>query len=248
MRRLGGKTALITGAARGIGYAIADRFAREGADIAVMDIALEGAEGAAGRLAGYGITARAYHVNVADEESVETAIKAAAADFGRIDILVNNAGITRDGLLIRMKKADWDSVLAINLTGTYLVSKAAARFMMKARTGTVVNIASVVGVMGNPGQVNYCAAKAGAIGFTKSLALEMAAYGITVNAVAPGFIDTDMTTALPDMVKEEMLKRIPLRKLGQAEDVADAVVFLASDSAKYITGETIHVNGGMYMD
>ncbi len=247
MRRLDGKTALITGAARGIGYAIADRFAREGADIAVMDITLEGAEAAAGRLAGHGITARAYHVNVSDEESVETAIKAAASDFGRIDILVNNAGITRDGLLIRMKKADWDSVLAINLTGTYLVSKAAVRFMMKARTGTVVNIASVVGVMGNPGQANYAASKAGVIGLTKTMAKEFASRGITVNAVAPGYIKTEMTEHLPEEAREAFLRAIPLCRPGTPEEVSDAVLFLASEDARYITGQVLCVDGGMIM-
>jgi 3-oxoacyl-[acyl-carrier protein] reductase len=186
-------------------------------------------------------------LNVSDDASVEAVVKAIGEEFGTITVLVNNAGITRDNLLMRMKPEEWDSVINTNLTSLYRVCKACLRPMMKAKTGRIVNIASVVGVSGNAGQTNYAAAKAGMIGFTKSLAQEVGSRGITVNAVAPGFIDTDMTRELPDAQREALLSAIPLARLGQPEEIAAAVAFLASDAAGYVTGETIHVNGGMYM-
>jgi 3-oxoacyl-[acyl-carrier protein] reductase len=247
MPRLKGKVACVTGAARGIGLAIAERFAREGANVAVCDVDLDGARESAKKLTELGVDARAYGMNVADEESVAAAVKAITGDFGTLDILVNNAGITRDTLMIRMKKDDWDRVIDINLTGTYLVSKAAIRPMMKARAGTIVNIASVVGLIGNPGQANYAASKAGIIGLTKAMAKEFAGRSITVNAVAPGYIATEMTEHLPDEAKQAFLDAVPFNRPGTPEEVADAVLFLASDESRYITGQVLCVDGGMVM-
>jgi 3-oxoacyl-[acyl-carrier protein] reductase len=231
-----GQVALVTGGARGIGRSIAERLAAGGADIVVADIALDAAEETAGELAKTGVWAIARVADVADGE-----------EMGRLDILVNNAGITRDGLVMRMKDEDWDSVLAINLKSVFLCSKEAVKVMAKQRYGRIVNIASVVAFMGNPGQANYSASKAGMVGLTKTVAREYASRGITANAVAPGFIVTAMTDALPENVKEEMLRAIPLGKFGTPGDVAEAVAFLASTNASYITGQAIHVNGGMYM-
>ena len=247
MPRLKGKVACVTGAARGIGLAIAERFAREGANVAVCDVDLEGARESAEKLTELGVDARAYGMNVADEESVAAAVKAITDDFGSLDILVNNAGITRDTLMIRMKKDDWDRVIDINLTGTFLVSKAAIRPMMKARAGTIVNIASVVGLIGNPGQANYAASKAGIIGLTKAMAKEFAGRSITVNAVAPGYIATEMTEHLPDEAKQAFLDAVPFNRPGTPEEVADAVLFLASEESRYITGQVLCVDGGMVM-
>jgi 3-oxoacyl-[acyl-carrier protein] reductase len=242
-----GQVALVTGGARGIGRSIAERLAAGGADIVVADIALDAAEETAGELAKTGVRAIASAADVADGESVASLIKESVEEMGRLDILVNNAGITRDGLVMRMKDEDWDSVLAINLKSVFLCSKEAVKVMAKQRYGRIVNIASVVAFMGNPGQANYSASKAGMVGLTKTVAREYASRGITANAVAPGFIVTAMTDALPENVKEEMLRAIPLGKFGTPGDVAEAVAFLASTNASYITGQAIHVNGGMYM-
>jgi len=242
-----GQVALVTGGARGIGKSISLRLAREGVNIAVADVMLDAAQETAKELEGMGVKAMAVEMNVSSGESVAAAIKKVAADMGRIDILVNNAGITRDGLIMRMKEEDWDAVLSINLKSVFLCSKEIFRTMSKQRYGRIVNIASVVAFMGNAGQANYSASKAGMMGLTKTTAREYASRGITVNAVAPGFIITAMTDKLSDDVKQAMMANIPLGEFGTAEDVAEAVCFLASPASKYITGQAIHVNGGMYM-
>ena len=241
------KVALITGSAQGIGKAIAMTLAGEGADCVITDVNLDRAEETAREIGNLGRRAIAVRGNVADAEDVAGLVKRSIAEMGKIDILVNNAGITRDGLLMRMKDADWDLVLDINLKGAFLCTRAVARPMMKQRSGRIINIASIVGAMGNAGQANYTASKAGLIGLTKTAAREMASRGITCNAVAPGFIDTAMTQALSDDVKENLYAQIPMGRLGTSADVAQAVAFLASDGAAYITGQVIHVNGGMYM-
>jgi len=239
--------ALVTGASRGIGKAIAQALGAQGMTVVGTATSDSGAEAISDSLAASGITGRGMCLDVSDDASVETAIKTIGDEFGTVTVLVNNAGITRDNLLMRMKPEEWDAVINTNLSSLYRVCKACLRPMMKAKTGRIVNIASVVGVSGNAGQTNYAAAKAGMIGFTKSLAQEVGSRGITVNAVAPGFIDTDMTRELPEAQKEALLSAIPLARLGQPEEIAAAVAFLASPSSGYITGETIHVNGGMYM-
>ncbi|QQE76079.1 3-oxoacyl-[acyl-carrier-protein] reductase [Brevibacillus composti] len=243
-----GKTALVTGASRGIGRAIALTLAEAGANIVVN---YSGSEAAAAetvaKVKELGRDAIMVRANVSQAEEVNEMFKTALDHFGSIDILVNNAGITRDNLLMRMKEEEWDDVIAINLKGVFNCIKAATRPMMKQRSGRIINITSIVGVMGNPGQANYVAAKAGVIGLTKTTARELASRGITVNAVAPGFIDTDMTAALPEDVKSAMMNQIPLGRFGQAEDIARVVLFLASDAAGYMTGQTLHVDGGMYM-
>ncbi|MDX1765280.1 MAG: 3-oxoacyl-[acyl-carrier-protein] reductase [bacterium] len=244
---LTGKVALITGSAQGIGKAIAMTLAGEGADCVITDVNVDMAEKTAREIGALGRRAIAVRGNVADSEEVAGLIKRSMEEMGKIDILVNNAGITRDGLLMRMKDADWDLVLDINLKGSFLCTRAVARPMMKQRSGRIINIASIVGAMGNAGQANYTASKAGLIGLTKTTARELASRGITCNAVAPGFIDTAMTQALSDDVKESLYAQIPMGRLGTSEDVARAVAFLASDGAAYITGQVIHVNGGMYM-
>jgi 3-oxoacyl-[acyl-carrier protein] reductase len=241
------KTALITGAAQGIGKAIAKAFAKEGANIVVSDINLELATQTASELKGTGVKAIAVKMNVAELPEVEAGVKKAIEEVGKIEILVNNAGITRDNLLFRMKKEDWDAVLSINLTGVFNLCKGISRLMMKERYGKIINIASISGEMGNVGQANYSASKAGVIGLTKTLARELAPRGVTVNAIAPGFIQTAMTDRIPEEIKKKMLEQIPLGKLGQPEDVAAASLFLASSAADYITGQVIRVNGGMYM-
>ncbi len=247
MLSLEGKIALVTGASRGIGQAVAQKLAQNGAFVYGTATTEQGAKAIdeyfeQQQLAGKGLV-----LDVTDAKQVEQLMEHFAASHQYPGILVNNAGITADNLLLRMEDEEWYKVIETNLNAVYRLSKACLTPMFKARWGRIISIGSVVGVSGNSGQVNYTAAKAGIIGFSKSLAQEIGRRGITVNVVAPGFINTDMTQALPDAVKEEMLKRIPMRKLGEAEDVANAVAFLASDSAKYITGETIHVNGGMYM-
>lgn len=242
-----GQVALVTGGARGIGLAIARRLAAEGVSIVVADIMEDVAKEAAAELAKSGVKTMALVMNVSNSESVAKAVADAKERMGRIDILVNNAGITRDGLIMRMKEEDWDAVLNINLKSVFLCTKEVVKVMAKQRYGRIVNIASVVAFMGNAGQANYCAAKAGMVGLTKTTAREYASRGITVNAVAPGFIKTAMTDALPDNVKQDMMNAIPLGSFGTPEDVAEAVTFLASPGAGYITGNTIHVNGGMYM-
>lgn len=244
---LKGKVALVTGSAQGIGKAIAISLAREGADVIISDVNLEKAEETAKEIGAMGVKTLAIKANVADFAEVEGMIDKVIAEFKKIDILVNNAGITRDNLIVRMKEEDWDLVLDINLKGTFNCIKAAIRPMSKQRSGKIISIASIVGVMGNAGQANYVASKAGVIGLTKTVAREYANRGINVNAVAPGFIDTAMTQALSQDVRDNLAKQIPMGRLGTSEDVADAVKFLASDKANYITGQVIHVNGGMWM-
>jgi len=244
---LSGKVALVTGAAQGIGKAIALLLARNGADVVVSDINLEKAQETANEIEGMGRRSFAIKVNVADLKDVEQMVKAIVEQFGRIDILVNNAGITRDRLILRMTEEDWDAVLDVNLKGTFNCTKAAIRYMSKQRSGKIVNIASVTGEMGNPGQANYAASKAGVIGFTKTIAREFAGRGINVNAIAPGYIQTPMTDAVPEKAKEELKRMIPMERLGKPEDVAQAVLFLVSENSSYITGQVLNVNGGIYM-
>ncbi len=244
---LAGKIALVTGAAQGIGRDIALALAADGADAAICDVNLEAAQKTSADIEALGKKSLALKANVAASADVTAMIDQVVGKFGKIDILVNNAGITRDGLILRMKDEDWDLVLSINLKGAFLCAKAALKYMSKQRSGTIINIASIVGAMGNAGQANYVASKAGLIGLTKTIAREYANRGITANAVAPGFIDTAMTQALSENVRTELAKQIPMGKLGTPADVANAVRFLASPWASYITGQVIHVNGGMYM-
>lgn len=245
---LDGRHALVTGASRGIGRAIALHLAAEGAAVALNFAGnVAAAEAVRKEIEGAGGKAILVPADVADETAATEMVEKTIEAFGAIDILVNNAGITRDGLLLRMKEEDWDAVLNTNLKGVFHCSKAAAKFMMKKRYGRIVNMASVVGLVGNSCQANYAAAKAGVIGFTKALAKELAGRGITVNAIAPGFIRSDMTDVLPDTVKETMLAGIPLGRAGEPEDVAKAALFLASDQAAYITGQVLTVDGGMVM-
>ncbi len=242
---LEGEVALVTGASRGIGAAIAAALAGAGATV----IGTATSDGGAGAVnEALGDRGRGIVLDIADDESVEAALKDINAQEGPPTILVNNAGITRDNLLMRMKPEEWNAVIATNLSGVYRLSKGCLRGMMKARRGRIINIASVIGIMGNAGQSNYAAAKAGVIGFSKSLAREIGSRNITVNVVAPGFIDTDMTRVLPEDQRAAMLAQVPLGRLGAGEDIADAVLFLASKAAAYVTGETLHVNGGMLMD
>lgn len=242
---LASEIALVTGASRGIGKAIAQTLAADGATVIGTATTDAGADNITTWLQDSG--GRGMRLNVTDAGSVADVIKQITTDFGDISILVNNAGITRDNLLMMMKDDQWNDIIETNLTSIFRLSKAVLRKMMKARKGRIINIASVVGSTGNPGQTNYSAAKAGMLGFTKSLAREIGSRNITVNAVAPGFIDTDMTRELSDEQREALVAQIPLGRLGQAQDIADAVAFLASPKAAYITGETLHVNGGMYM-
>lgn len=242
---LNGEVALVTGASRGIGASIAAALAGAGAVVIGTATSQGGADGISEALGDRG---RGVVLNVADQDSVDAALKDIQENEGAPTILVNNAGITRDNLLMRMKQDEWDDVIATNLTGTYRVSKACLRGMMKAKKGRIISIASVIAVMGNAGQANYAATKAGMVGFSKSLAREIGSRGITVNVVAPGFIDTDMTRDLPEDNRAAMLTQVPLGRLGDGEDIANAVLFLASAGGAYITGETLHVNGGMVMD
>ncbi len=242
---LQGEIALVTGASRGIGAAIADELAAQGATVIGTATTESGAAAIGARLAAQGGHGRA--LNVTEPGAIDALIEAVGKEFGAITILVNNAGITRDNLLMRMKDEDWQAILDTNLTSVYRTSKAVMRGMMKARKGRIINIASVIGVTGNAGQANYAAAKAGIIAFSKSLAKEIGSRGVTVNVVAPGFIDTDMTKDLPEDAKAAMLGQVALGRLGEPADIAKAVGFLASPSASYITGETLHVNGGLYM-
>lgn len=248
MGKLDGKTAVVTGASRGIGRAIALQLASEGANVVVN---FSGSEQKANQVVeevqNLGSQGIAVQANISDSDSVAQLMNATLEQFGSIDILVNNAGITRDNLLMRMKEDEWDDVINTNLKGVFLCTKAVTRQMMKQRAGRIINISSIVGVMGNAGQANYVAAKAGVIGLTKTTARELASRNIMVNAIAPGFITTEMTDTLPEDVKSSMLAQIPLAKLGQPEDIAKAVVFLASDDASYMTGQTLHIDGGMYM-
>jgi 3-oxoacyl-[acyl-carrier protein] reductase len=245
---LEGKVALVTGATRGIGRAIALRLGKQGATVVGTATSESGAATISEFLAEANIKGSGMVLNVTDVDSIETVISETEKQFGAPTILVNNAGITRDNLLMRMKDEEWSDIIETNLTPIYRLSKRCLRAMTKARTGRIITITSVVGVMGNAGQTNYAAAKAGVIGFTKSLAREVGARGITVNAVAPGFIDTDMTSSLPEAHKATLLEQVPVKRLGAPEEIASAVSYLASDDAAYVTGETIHVNGGMYMN
>jgi 3-oxoacyl-[acyl-carrier protein] reductase len=241
------QVALVTGASRGIGQAIAIELGKQGITVIGTATSEKGAENITAYLSENGITGKGLVLNVTDKDSVDELLKSMKDEFSMPDILINNAGITRDNLLMRMKEDEWSDIINTNLTSIYRVSKACLRSMMKNRFGRIISIASVVGLTGNPGQSNYAAAKAGILGFTKSLAREIGSRGITVNAVAPGFIDTDMTRALPEEAKKALISQIPLERLGDATDIAKAVTFLASADAAYITGETINVNGGMYM-
>lgn len=247
MGSLSGKIAIVTGGGQGIGRSVAERLAREGAPVAVWDLDLSGATETARAIASLGVEGEPRKVDVASWEEVKAAVETVVQRWGRIDILVNNAGVTRDGLLVRMQPADWEFVLSVNLNGTFHCTKAVLPVMIKQRSGRIVNLASVVGAMGNAGQANYAASKAAVIGFTKSVAREYAARNITANAVAPGFIDTLMTRKLPEETRESLKRQIPLGRLGQPEDVAHAVGFLVSEEASYITGQVLHVNGGMLM-
>ena len=245
---LTGKTAVVTGGSRGIGRAICIELAKQGANVVVnYSGSVDKAKQVVSEIEQLGAKAIAVQANVADSAAVDSMMKQAIEVFGTLDILVNNAGITRDNLLMRMKEQEWDEVVDTNLKGVFLCTKAVTRQMMKQRAGRIINISSIVGVAGNPGQANYVAAKAGVIGLTKTCAQELASRNILVNAIAPGFITTEMTDSLPEELKEAMLKQIPLAKLGQPEDVAKAVVFFASDQANYITGQTLHIDGGLVM-
>lgn len=242
------KSALVTGASRGIGRSIAFQLAEEGYNVAVNYAgSKEKAEAVVEEIKAKGVDSFAIQANVADADEVKAMIKEVVSQFGSLDVLVNNAGITRDNLLMRMKEQEWDDVIDTNLKGVFNCIQKATPQMLRQRSGAIINLSSVVGAVGNPGQANYVATKAGVIGLTKSAARELASRGITVNAVAPGFIVSDMTDALSDELKEQMLTQIPLARFGQDTDIANTVAFLASDKAKYITGQTIHVNGGMYM-
>ena len=247
MSQLTNQIAVVTGAGRGIGRAIALKFAHEGADVVVVSRTQENSEKVATEIRALGRKAWAHAVDVADAAAVNAAAEKILAEAGKVDVLVNNAGVTRDGLLMRMDDADWDTVLNTNLKGAFLVTKAFSRAMLKARTGRVINISSVIGLIGNAGQCNYAASKAGLIGFTQSCAREFAARGVTVNAIAPGFIETDMTAELNDTLKTEILKKIPLGTLGQADDIAAAALYLAAPSGRYVTGQVLTVDGGMVM-
>lgn len=242
------RIALVTGATRGIGKAILHALAASGCAVVGTATSAAGAADIAAALSAAGFNGEGLQLDVNDAAQVDAAIDGILARYGRIDILVNNAGITRDNLLMRMKDDEWAAIIETNLTSVFRLSRAVLRPMMKARFGRIVNIASVVGVSGNAGQTNYAAAKAGMIGFSKSLAQEVGSRGITVNCVAPGFVDTDMTKSLPEAARVKLMERIPLGKLGLPEDIAHAVAYLASEGAAYVTGATLHVNGGMYMD
>ena len=242
------KSVVITGSARGIGKAIALKFGGLGANLVIVDMNEEATKATAEELKGLGYNAIAVTCNVTKEEDCAAMVDATVKAFGSVDVLINNAGITKDTLLMRMKKEQWDAVIAVNLTGTYNATQAAIKTMMKQKSGNIVNLTSVVGIDGNAGQTNYAAAKAGIFGFSKSLAREVGSRNITVNCVAPGFIDTDMTRSLSTEHQQTLIQHVPLGRLGRPEEVASAVAFLASSAAGYITGTTLHVNGGMYMD
>jgi 3-oxoacyl-[acyl-carrier protein] reductase len=247
MNQLANQIAVVTGAGRGIGRAIALKFAAEGADVVCVSRTQENSEKAASEVRALGRKAWAFAVDVADSSAVTAAAEKILAEAGRVDILVNNAGVTRDGLLMRMSDADWDAVLDTNLKGAFLVTKAFFRAFARQRSGRIINISSVIGLIGNPGQANYAASKAGLIGFTQSVARELAGRGVTVNAIAPGFIETDMTSVLNEELKANILKQIPLGKFGSAEDIAGAALFLAGAAGSYVTGQVLTVDGGMVM-
>ena len=247
MNLLEGKVAVVTGAGRGIGRAIALRFAAEGAEVVCVSRTVENSAKVADEVRALGRRAWAHAVDVADAQAVEAVTTAILGETGRVDILVNNAGVTRDGLLMRMSEADWDTVLDTNLKGAFLVTRSFTRPLLKQRSGRIINVASVIGLIGNAGQCNYAASKAGLIGLTKSMAREFASRGITCNAIAPGFITTDMTSVLGEDLKAELLKRIPLNGFGEAEDIAQAALYLAGPGGRYVTGQVLVVDGGMVM-
>lgn len=248
MKLLEGKTALITGAARGIGKALAIKFAQEGANIAFTDLVIdENGKQTEEEIASYGVKAKGYAANAANFAETEEVVNKVKEDFGRIDILVNNAGITKDGLMMRMSEQQWDAVIAVNLKSAFNFIHAVLPIMMRQRSGSIINMASVVGVHGNAGQANYAASKAGLIALAKSIAQEVGSRGIRANAIAPGFIETAMTAALPDNIRAEWVQKIPLRRGGQVEDIANVATFLASDLSSYVTGQVIQVDGGMNM-
>lgn len=247
MFNLDGKICLVTGATRGIGQAIAKHLGAQGATVIGTATSQAGADSISQYINDAGLNGKGLVLNVGDADSIEACLKTITDEFGAITVLINNAGITRDNLMLRMKEDEWDDIMTTNLKSVYRLSKGVLRGMMKARSGRIINITSVVGVSGNAGQANYAAAKAGVIGFTKSLAQEVASRGITVNAVAPGFIDTDMTKALAEEQREALMLNIPAKRLGLPEDIAASVLYLASDEAAYMTGSTLHVNGGMLM-
>jgi 3-oxoacyl-[acyl-carrier protein] reductase len=247
MSHLADQIAVVTGAGRGIGRAIALKFAAEGADVVCVSRTVENSEKVAGEIRALGRKAWAHAVDVSDSAAVNAAAEKILAECGKVDILVNNAGVTRDGLLMRMSDADWDTVLNTNLKGAFLFTKAFARAFAKQRSGRIINLTSIIGLIGNAGQCNYAASKAGLIGLTQSVARELASRGVTVNALAPGFIETDMTAGLNQELKDGLLKRIPLNSFGRPEDIAHAALFLASPGARYITGQVLTVDGGMVM-
>ena len=247
MAILAGKIALVTGAARGIGRAIAEKLADEGADVALCDLKRDWLADTAKAVTEKGRKTECFAVDVSKGSEVQAAVAAALKSFGKIDILVNNAGITKDGFLVRMSEEDWDAVLTVNLKGTFLFSKALAKVMMKQRTGVIVSVASIIGMIGNAGQCNYAASKAGVIAFTKSAARELASRNIRVNAVAPGYIQTKMTETLPEDIRNKMLAAIPVARFGVPDDVANVVLFLAGDASAYMTGQVLSVSGGMVM-
>jgi 3-oxoacyl-[acyl-carrier protein] reductase len=246
-RPLDGKTAIVTGGTRGIGAAVAALLAEHGAAVVVSGRDAARLQHAVQELEERGASVHGVVADAAKREDADRLVEAAKERYGRLDLLVNNAGITRDGLLIRMKDDDWDRVMEVNLRGAFLVSRAAAKLMVRQRSGRIINIASTAGAMGNPGQANYSAAKAGLIGFTKATARELAHWGILVNAVAPGLIETDMAAAIPAAAREALLEQVPLKRIGSAREVAEMVGFLAGDGAAYVTGQVFHVNGGLYM-
>jgi 3-oxoacyl-[acyl-carrier protein] reductase len=247
MATMTGKVALVTGAARGIGQAIAKKLAAEGCDVALCDLKAEWLAETVGLIEAMGRKVKCFEVDVGNAAAVDAAVNGAVKEFGKIDILINNAGITKDTLMIRMSEQDWDAVMTVNLKGTFLFTKAVARPMMKQRTGAIVNVASIIGLIGNAGQCNYAASKAGVIALTKSAAKELASRNVRVNAVAPGFIETKMTEALPEEVRTKMLGAIPMGRFGQPEDVANVVLFLAGDMSSYMTGQVLPICGGMVM-
>jgi len=247
MKRLEEKVAVVTGAARGIGFGIATKYAEEGAQVVIIDLFQDGVDAAVKKLSEQGHKVIGFAADVTDGETIGNIFKQLSKDFGKIDILVNNAGITRDGLLMKMKESDWDMVMNVNLKGTFICTQKVCRYMMKKRNGAIINIASVIGLMGNAGQANYAASKGGTIAFTKSAAKEFASRNIRVNAIAPGFIETDMTSELPETVIEEYAKVIPLNRMGSIVDIANCCVFLATEDSNYITGQTIQVDGGLIM-